>query len=137
MVGKYVSRRCPRYQLPLGSLRCSLRNIAVRQGARQLGTPRFKRAALDTSAWRALPFPETPTVKRFDRCRIEMYFGDHPPPHYHVITNDDERVAVEIETGRVLAGTADSRDTDPAIAWARRNKGRLRDRWNMYSAAER
>jgi hypothetical protein len=32
-----------------------------------------------------------PTVKRFDRCRIEMYFGDHSPSHFHVITRSDER----------------------------------------------
>jgi hypothetical protein len=23
-----------------------------------------------------------PTVIRFNRCRIEMYFDDHPPPHF-------------------------------------------------------
>jgi hypothetical protein len=39
-----------------------------------------------------------PTVKRFDRSRIEMYFGDHPPPHFHVITRNNERIAVVIET---------------------------------------
>jgi hypothetical protein len=30
-----------------------------------------------------------PTVRRFSRCRIEMYFGDHPPPHFHVITRNN------------------------------------------------
>lgn len=39
-----------------------------------------------------------PTVRRFDRCRIEMYFRDHPPPHFHVVTRSNERVAVLIET---------------------------------------
>jgi hypothetical protein len=50
-----------------------------------------------------------PTVRRFDRCRIEMYFRDHPPPHFHTITRSDERVAVLIETLGIMAGTADSR----------------------------
>ncbi len=38
-----------------------------------------------------------------------MYFGDHPPPHFHVITRNNERIAVTIETMAVLAGKADPR----------------------------
>jgi hypothetical protein len=74
-----------------------------------------------------------PTVKRFDRGRIEMYFGDHPPPHFHVITRNNERIAVVIETTAVLAGNADPRDTAEALDWARRNKADMRARWQMYS----
>ncbi len=76
---------------------------------------------------------EMPTVKRFDRGRIEMYFGDHPPPHFHVITRNNERIAVEIEAMTVLAGKADPRDTDEALRWASRNRVELRARWQMYS----
>jgi Domain of unknown function (DUF4160) len=39
-----------------------------------------------------------PTIRRFERCRITMYFKDHAPPHFHVITNSDERVTVIIES---------------------------------------
>lgn len=74
-----------------------------------------------------------PTVKRFDRCRIEMYFGDHPPPHFHIITRKNERVAVMIETLAMLAGTADTRDTVEAFRWAGRNTAELRARWQRYS----
>ena len=73
-----------------------------------------------------------PTVKRFDRSRIE-YFGDHPPPHFHVITLNNERIAVVIETMAVLAGEADTRDTGEALRWASRNKAELRTRWQVYS----
>jgi hypothetical protein len=52
-----------------------------------------------------------PTLKRFKRCRIEMYFDDHPPPHFHVITRKNERVSVVIDTLAIQAGEADSRDT--------------------------
>jgi hypothetical protein len=27
-----------------------------------------------------------------------MYFGDHPPPHFHVITRSDEAAVFLIET---------------------------------------
>jgi len=62
-----------------------------------------------------------------------MYFGDHPPPHFHVITRNNERIAVAIETTAVLAGNADPRDTAEALDWARRNKADMRARWQMYS----
>lgn len=77
-----------------------------------------------------------PKVKRFNRCRIEMYFDDHPPPHFHVITRSDQRIAVVIETLSIQAGEADSRDTAEALAWARENRAELRARWQQYSEEE-
>src|SRR5580658_7070231 len=50
-----------------------------------------------TSAVFALEWP-MPTVRRFSRCRIEMYFGDHPPPHFHVITRSGEKVVFRIDS---------------------------------------
>ena len=77
-----------------------------------------------------------PTVKRFERCRIEMYFADHPPPHFHVITRDDERIAMTIEALAIQAGEADPRDIAEAIEWARENRKELRERWRLYSEKE-
>jgi len=77
-----------------------------------------------------------PTVKRFNRCRIEMYFGDHPPPHFHVITRAEERAVFLIETLALWAGEADSRDTAEALAWADENRAELRARWQQYSEEE-
>lgn len=74
-----------------------------------------------------------PTVKRFNRCRIEMYFKDHPPPHFHVITRSEERVLFVIETLAVLAGSADWRDVAEALAWAEGNRPTLRRLWRQYS----
>jgi hypothetical protein len=77
-----------------------------------------------------------PTVVRFDRCRIEMYFGDHPPPHFHVITRKDERISVGIETLVIQAGKAAARDTAEAFDWAGAHRGELRARWAKYSEEE-
>jgi predicted kinase len=77
-----------------------------------------------------------PTVKRFHRCRIEMYFGDHNPPHFHIITRQQQRVAVIIETLAVMAGTADKRDTAEAIEWARSHQDLLAARWSIFSEPE-
>ncbi len=77
-----------------------------------------------------------PTLKRFNRCRIEMYFDDHPPPHFHVITRKNERVSVVIDTLTMQAGEADSRDTAEAFAWAGENAVELLSRWQEYSEEE-
>lgn len=77
-----------------------------------------------------------PTIVRFQRCRIEMYFGDHHPPHFHIITISDERVAVSIETLAIIAGVADKRDIGAAIEWARANQDELASRWAMYTEGE-
>ena len=74
-----------------------------------------------------------PTVRRFDRCRIEMYFRDHAPPHFHIVTRSDERVAVLIETLGILAGAADDRDLEEALSWAASNRETLRRLWREYS----
>jgi hypothetical protein len=74
-----------------------------------------------------------PTVRRFNRCRIEMYFGDHPPPHFHVITRSDEAAVFLIETLARWAGEADPRDTEEALAWAAFNRPELWARWQQYS----
>jgi hypothetical protein len=77
-----------------------------------------------------------PTVKRFNRCRIEMYFGDHPPPHFHVISRKDERAVYVIETLALWAGEIDSRDASEALDWAADNRAELRKRWREYSEEE-
>jgi hypothetical protein len=74
-----------------------------------------------------------PTVKRFNRCR---YFGDHPPPHFHVITRSDEGAVYLIETLALWAGEADPRDTKEALDWAAANRAELWARWQQYSEEE-
>jgi hypothetical protein len=77
-----------------------------------------------------------PTVRRFNRCRIEMYFGDHPPPHFHVITRSGEKVVFRIDSLVQWAGEADTRDTAEALEWAAENRAELFQRWQEYSEEE-
>jgi hypothetical protein len=64
-----------------------------------------------------------------------MYFGDHPPPHFHVITRSDSAVYL-IETLALWAGEAD-RDAAEALEWAANNRPALYERWEQYSEEER
>ena len=62
-----------------------------------------------------------------------MYFDDHPPPHFHVITRREERIAVVIDTLAIQAGNADPRDTAEAFEWASGQRAKLRAFWEKYS----
>ena len=62
-----------------------------------------------------------------------MYFDDHPPPHFHVITRKEARIAVVIETLVIQAGNADPRDTVEAFEWASGQRAKLQALWKEYS----
>ena len=74
-----------------------------------------------------------PRISTFYGIVITMYFGDHPPPHFHVITRSDEAAVFLIETLARWAGEADPRDTEEALAWAAFNRPELWARWQQYS----
>jgi hypothetical protein len=65
-----------------------------------------------------------------------MYFGDHPPPHFHVITRSGEKVVFRIDSLVQWAGEADTRDTAEALEWAVENRAELLQRWQEYSEEE-
>ena len=65
-----------------------------------------------------------------------MYFDDHPPPHFHVITNDDFECVYRIDTLELWAGDR-VRDADEALEWAAANREELYGRWLEYSEQER
>lgn len=64
-----------------------------------------------------------------------MYFGDHPPPHFHVITNDDCEAVYRIDTLELWQGEY-VRDADEALEWAAANREGLYARWQEYSEEE-
>jgi Domain of unknown function (DUF4160) len=61
-----------------------------------------------------------------------MYFGDHPPPHFHVITKDDREGIYLIDTLELRDGEY-VRDAHEALAWAAANREELYGRWLEYS----
>lgn len=45
-----------------------------------------------------------PRISEFYGIVIEMFFRDHPPPHFHARYAGEEAV-IEIATGEVIAGS--------------------------------
>lgn len=75
-----------------------------------------------------------PTIRRFPRCRLDMYSREHGVPHFHLIGNDDSRGAYAIDTLVVLAGGLDIRDSREALEWAARHRRELRNKWKELNS---
>lgn len=69
-----------------------------------------------------------PVLFRSGRLVLRMYADDHRPPHFHIAGPSFE-VIVQISDLTVVAGIARSKQIEPAMAWARKNKALLQEKW--------
>jgi hypothetical protein len=66
---------------------------------------------------------------------IEMYFVDHPPPHFHARYSGDEALIV-IETGDVFAGSLPGRAVRLVCEWLDEHRDELVANWDRASAGQ-
>ena len=69
-----------------------------------------------------------PTMQRFPDCRILMYLGDHPPPHFHVVYGEYNAL-FNIETLEIIEGDLPNRASKMVIEWATRYQTELLEMW--------
>jgi len=65
-----------------------------------------------------------PEISRFYGIIVAMFFGDHNPPHFHA-RYGAEKVAIEIESLRILEGFFPPRALGLVIEWAAQHKNEL------------
>jgi hypothetical protein len=70
-----------------------------------------------------------PTIAIFYGMVIEMFWVDHPPPHFHV-TYQNFAAVVEIESGEILHGRLPSGAARDLRAWTRRHRPELLANWD-------
>ena len=63
-----------------------------------------------------------------------MYFGDHSPPHFHILGREGA-AQVRIDTLEVInqSGRIDMRD---ALEWAAENRALLEAKWDELSGGD-
>ena len=66
-----------------------------------------------------------PVIKRFSNCRIRINARDHPPPHFHVLLNDEREAWVRIDTVEIIHGKVAPREITEALNWAKENRETL------------
>lgn len=70
-----------------------------------------------------------PEIARFYGIIIKLFFGDHPPPHFHAVYG--EYIAVfDIQTLEVIEGDLPNRARKLVIEWATIHQTELLEIWN-------
>ena len=69
-----------------------------------------------------------PEICRFLGIVIYMYFGDHNPPHFHVVYNES-RATIEISTLNVIEGYLPARVRGLVEEWAELHQNELAELW--------
>ena len=70
-----------------------------------------------------------PEISRFYGIVIQMYFGDHPPPHFHARYAGDV-AKIDIEALSVIDGRLPGRALGLVIEWASLHQDELRAAFN-------
>jgi hypothetical protein len=73
-----------------------------------------------------------PRISEFYGIVIEMYFGDHPPPHFHALYSGDEALIV-IETGEIYAGSLPTRALRLVREWLELHRAEMQANWELAS----
>ena len=81
-----------------------------------------------------------PTLVELSRCKIQIYAGDHAPPHFKIY-GPGTNANVDIETLEIIAGRAERKALRQALArftaqdWASHpeNRARLRAAWRRLN----
>ena len=69
-----------------------------------------------------------PTISMFYGIIIRMYFDDHPTPHFHAYSGDEE-ASISIDTLEVVEGKLSRRALALVLEWASEHRAELRENW--------
>lgn len=75
-----------------------------------------------------------PTLARLKSGTINMYAGDHNPPHFHVRSNSGAEAWVQLSTLAVMHGGVNKALLNEAITWAQANKPLLQKTWKALNS---
>jgi Domain of unknown function (DUF4160) len=73
-----------------------------------------------------------PELSRFYGIIIRMFYGDHPPPHFHAVYQG-EQVQININTLEVIEGQIRRRALALVLEWAALHRDELRQAWDLAS----
>ncbi len=76
-----------------------------------------------------------PEISRFYGIVIQMYFDDHPPPHFHALYAGWKAV-IDIETLAFIDGQLPPRARALVIEWAAIHQQDLREAFHKLQAME-
>lgn len=69
-----------------------------------------------------------PTIAIVDGVKIQMFYNDHTPAHFHAVLGDDEAL-VTIDSLDVIRGLLPPTRLRRVLAWARIHRDELAQNW--------
>ncbi len=69
-----------------------------------------------------------PEIARFYGIVIKLFFGDHPPPHFHAVYGETIGL-FDIDTVEMIEGDLPGRAQKLVVEWATINKIELKRMW--------
>lgn len=76
-----------------------------------------------------------PEISRFYGIVIQIYYADHPPPHFHALY-EGRRATIDIETLALIDGELPARARGLVIEWATLHQNELREAFRLASVME-
>ncbi len=73
-----------------------------------------------------------PEIARFYGIIIKLFFGDHPPPHFHAIYGEYNAI-FNIETLEIIEGDLPNRAVKMILEWGLEHQKALLDIWNTQN----
>lgn len=71
-----------------------------------------------------------PTLSSFYGILIQMFWQDHPPPHFHALYAEWEAL-IDIRTLEILEGSLPRRALAFVHEWAREHRDELMEDWDL------
>jgi len=72
-----------------------------------------------------------PTLATIGKVKVQMFYGDHNPPHVHVY-GGGHAALIRIEDGEFLAGSLPPRIRRRVLTWISEHERELRTLWARY-----
>lgn len=69
-----------------------------------------------------------PIISQFYGITIRMFYGDHPPPHFHAIYGEFELI-VGISPVKIMKGKGPMRVRSLILEWAAMHQEELLENW--------
>jgi Domain of unknown function (DUF4160) len=71
-----------------------------------------------------------PTLSMFYGIVIQMFWQEHPPPHFHALYAEHEAL-IDIQTLKVIEGSLPRRALALVLQWARAHRAEPMEDWNL------
>ena len=73
-----------------------------------------------------------PTIVEIAGIKIQMFFGDHNPPHVHAY-GGGHAALIRIEDGEFLAGSLPASKRRRVLAWIAQHRAELMALWRQHT----